>query len=140
MDKKEIEQEKKTESKPKPDLECLKNYEKKYNGKNFLNNVKNYARSLGLNTLYKAVQLYYVLQKPEVPHSTKLIIYGALGYLLAPLDLIPDITPLIGYSDDVVAIGLAFAQILGYIDEDVNNKSKMLIDNIFGAGTSDDLK
>ena len=79
------------------------------------------------------------MQKPDVPSSTKVIIMGALGYLISPLDFIPDLTPIIGYSDDIVAIAYALLQVQGYIDEDLKNQAKAKIDVIFGQGTSDNL-
>lgn len=58
---------------------------------------------------------------------------GALGYLVAPLDFLPDMMPVLGYSDDIVAVTFALIKVQGYIDEDVNTKARNLLSKIFGA-------
>lgn len=125
--------------KEKIDSKELSKYEKKYSDKGFLEKIKKYGKVIGLEAIYKALQLWYVMQKPEVPSSTKAIILGALGYLISPLDFIPDITPIIGYTDDIAAIAYALLQAQGYIDEIVKDQAKGKIDDIFGAGASDTL-
>ena len=78
------------------------------------------------------MQLWFVLQKPDVPAGTKAVIMGALGYLIAPLDFLPDLLPVLGYTDDMVAITFALIKVQGYIDEEVERKSKKLLTKIFG--------
>ena len=58
---------------------------------------------------------------------------GTLGYLVAPLDFLPDMMPVLGYSDDIVAVTFALIKVQGYIDEDVNTKARNLLSKIFGA-------
>lgn len=125
--------------KEKIDDKELAKYENKYSDAGFLKKIQKYGKVIGLEAIYKALQLWYVMQKPDVPSSTKVIIMGALGYLISPLDFIPDLTPIIGYSDDIVAIAYALLQVQGYIDEDLKNQAKAKIDVIFGQGTSDNL-
>ncbi|MCQ2373298.1 MAG: DUF1232 domain-containing protein [Phascolarctobacterium sp.] len=125
--------------KEKIDDKELAKYEIKYSDAGFLKKIQKYGKVIGLEAIYKALQLWYVMQKPDVPSSTKVIIMGALGYLISPLDFIPDLTPIIGYSDDIVAIAYALLQVQGYIDEDLKNQAKAKIDVIFGQGTSDNL-
>ena len=79
----------------------------------------------------KALQLWYVLQRDDVPSGTKAVVMGALGYLIAPLDFLPDLTPVLGYSDDLVAIAFALVKVQGYVDEDVKMKSKLMLSKIF---------
>ena len=42
--------------------------------------------------------------------------------MIAPLDFIPDLTPVLGYSDDFVAITYALLQVQGYVDAEVKEK------------------
>ena len=41
--------------------------------------------------------------------------------------------PVLGYSDDIVAVTFALIKVQGYIDEDVNTKARNLLSKIFGA-------
>ena len=110
----------------------LQKYEQHYNESSFLDKVTKYGKLIGINALYKAVQLWFVMQKPDVPAGTKAVIMGALGYLIAPLDFLPDLMPVLGYTDDLVAITFALIKVQGYIDEEVERKSKNLLAKIFG--------
>ena len=105
----------------------------------FFDKILKYAKVIGVNLIYKALQLYYVLQKPDVPAADKGIIIAALGYLISPLDFIPDPIPVAGYTDDALALALAIAKVSMYIDEEVNRLAKQKLDDIFGQGTSDNL-
>ena len=111
---------------------ALQKYEQHYNDSSFLDKVTKYGKLIGINALYKAVQLWFVMQKPDVPAATKAVIMGALGYLIAPLDFLPDLMPVLGYTDDFVAITFALIKVQGYIDEEVERKSKNLLAKIFG--------
>lgn len=110
----------------------LQKYEQHYNDSSFLDKVTKYGKLIGITALYKAVQLWFVLQKPDVPAGTKAVIMGALGYLIAPLDFLPDLLPVLGYTDDMVAITFALIKVQGYIDEEVERKPKKLLAKIFG--------
>ena len=48
------------------------------------------------------------------------------------MDILPDLMPVLGYTDDFVAITLAWIKVQGYIDEEVERKSKNLLQKIFG--------
>jgi uncharacterized membrane protein YkvA (DUF1232 family) len=45
-----------------------------------------------------------VVQDPRVPKRAKWLLGLALGYLLSPIDLIPDFIPVLGYLDDVLIV------------------------------------
>ena len=54
----------------------------------------------------------YATGKYKCSWRTIAVLVGALGYVLTPLDLIPDFIPVIGWSDDCLALAgaLAFAK------------------------------
>ena len=110
----------------------LQKYEQHYNESSFLDKVTKYGKLIGINALYKAVQLWFVMQKPDVPATTKAVIMGALGYLIAPLDFLPDLMPVLGYTDDFVAITFALIKVQKYINKKIKHKSKHLLAKIFG--------
>ena len=86
------------------------------------------------------MQLYYVAQKPDVPLKVKAAIYGALGYLILPMDLVPDMIPVVGYGDDAAALVFALGVAHMYIDEDIRRKAKDKLVAIFGEGVLDRLE
>ena len=48
--------------------------------------------------------VYYLLRDPQVPFYLKLVPFAAVLYLLWPVDLIPDLAPVLGQLDDVTAL------------------------------------
>lgn len=48
----------------------------------------------------------------RVPLRLKLIIPAAVLYLISPIDLLPDLFPLLGHTDDLIVIILALASFL----------------------------
>ena len=48
----------------------------------------------------------------QVPWRTIAVLVGSLAYVVAPLDLIPDVIPIVGWSDDCLALAgaLSFAK------------------------------
>jgi uncharacterized membrane protein YkvA (DUF1232 family) len=61
-------------------------------------------------------KLLSALDNPATPKPMKALVIGAIGYIILPIDLIPDITPLIGYGDDLASTaGVVFA-IAAYSD------------------------
>ena len=47
-----------------------------------------------------------LLNDPRVPLATKLIIPGVLVYVISPIDLLPDVIPVLGQLDDIAVIVL----------------------------------
>ena len=61
-------------------------------------------KNAGLKVIYYVLLLYYVMKDENTPVQHKMIIVGALGYFILPLDLIPDFIPVAGYTDDLGAL------------------------------------
>ena len=83
-----------------PKTSELSDYGDNYSDSGFWNKVK----KLGKKVLKPALQLYYVMKESSTPLDTKGLIIGALGYLILPIDLIPDFIPVAGYTDDLAAL------------------------------------
>ncbi len=113
-------------------------YEKHYSEGGFLDTVKKYAMKIGCSGVHTAFCLYYVLKKENIPAKTKGIVLGALGYLVLPIDVIPDILPL-GLTDDMAVIAAAFAAVAMYIDDEVRARARQKVKDLFGNGCDDEL-
>ena len=104
-----------------------------YSDNSFWDKVKTFAISAGREVIEKALWLYYAAQRPETPKWAKTVIYGALAYFISPLDAIPDITPLVGFTDDLGALAAAIAMTSAYINEDVKAKASQKLLDWFGG-------
>jgi uncharacterized membrane protein YkvA (DUF1232 family) len=53
----------------------------------------------------------YCATDPATPSRVKLMVVGALAYFVMPIDGIPDLLPMIGFSDDAAVIAATIAAI-----------------------------
>ena len=81
--------------------------------------LQKFAREMGVRAVYSTLLLYYTYQQKETPGWARKIVLGAIAYLINPFDAIPDLTPLVGYSDDLGILGFALVTISGYINMEV---------------------
>lgn len=102
-------------------------YSKDYSEPSFWEKVKNFAKTAGESVLEPALKLYYSAQDADTPAWAKTTVYGALGYFISPIDAIPDITPMIGYSDDLGVLALAVATISAHIKEEHAQRAKEML-------------
>ncbi len=115
------------------------NYAADYSESGFFDKVTSTIKSAGLKLIYEALLLFYVTENPNCPLKIKAAIFAALGYFISPLDVIPDFTPIVGYSDDAGAIALALCLAQIYIDDTVRQKARNKIRDIFGAKVAAEL-
>ena len=60
----------------------------------------------------------------RVPLGAKLLLVAAVGYLLSPIDLVPDFLPIRGRLDDILILLLSLASLLGTAPKEVLSKKK----------------
>jgi uncharacterized membrane protein YkvA (DUF1232 family) len=100
------------------------NMSQSFDDTGFWNKVTTFAKAAGREVIEKALWLYFAAQRPETPLWAKTAIYGALAYFVMPLDAIPDIVPLAGYTDDLAALAAALASVAMYVDDDVKERAQ----------------
>jgi|LauGreDrversion4_1035100.scaffolds.fasta_scaffold21700_2 uncharacterized membrane protein YkvA (DUF1232 family) len=105
-------------------LSRIKKYAVFFSESNFWNTVQSYAKKIGVQSVYSSLLLFYAFKRKETPTWAKNIIIGVLGYLIAPIDLIPDLTPFIGYTDDLGVLGIGLVAIASYINDSVKLQAK----------------
>ena len=108
-------------------------YEKAYSDQRFWRKATRHASAVGRQALEKALWLYYAVQNPGTPKWARRVIYGALGYFVLPLDAIPDLAPLVGYTDDLGVMTAALATVAFYINDDVKHQASNKLQAWFGA-------
>ena len=117
------------------DVSILKQYAKNYDEKKMWRKIKDFFFEAGINLVIKVLQLWYVLQKPEVPVHIKVAIMGAIAYFVMPVDLILDVLPG-GYQDDLLAVTLTLLAAEEYIDDEVRRKAREkvmeIVDELMG--------
>lgn len=104
-----------------------------YSGIGLWKTLTKVALVAGEKSLLTALTLFYCLQDRETPPWAKGVIVGALGYLILPVDMIPDILPGIGYGDDWGALVAALGTVAAYIKDEHKSKASAQVTRLFGS-------
>ena len=113
----------------------ISDYEKHYSETKFMDKIKNYAKKAGIKAIYLGLILYYAL--PKLSFLDRAIVFGALGYFISPLDIIPDSIPFIGYLDDIYILKMACSHTFnalkkaGIADEEIKKEAKIKLHEYF---------
>lgn len=76
-------------------------------------------RISGLRKLTKmAMRVYHIVDDPDVPAWAKALAVAALGYLICPVDAVPDLIPIVGFGDDAGVLAAAIASLAAYLSDD----------------------
>ena len=120
-------------------VSVLKQYAGNYDENQMWNKIKGFFFEAGINLVIKVLQLWYVLQKPEVPVHVKVAIMGAIAYFVMPVDLILDVLPG-GYQDDLLAVTLTLFAAEEYIDDEVRRRTREKVMEIVDELTGETCK
>lgn len=107
-------------------------YAGSYSDNSFWDKVKGYAATAGKTAIEPALKMYYALQDADTPAWAKTVIIGALGYFISPIDAIPDITPILGFTDDITVLAGALATVATHIKEEHTQRAKETLKQWFG--------
>ena len=108
-------------------------YKDKFSREKFVEKISRIAKRAGAKLVYAAVLLYYTLENDKVSFKDKAIIIGALGYLISPLDVIPDAIPIAGLGDDLAVLVYVLHKVWGEVSEEVKQKAKNKLNTWFDA-------
>ena len=95
-----------------------------YSDDGFWDKAKHHAKSAGHGVLEPALKMYYAARDPDTPAWAKAAIFAALGYFISPVDAVPDIVPLLGYTDDLGVLAAALAATAASIKDEHVVKAK----------------
>jgi uncharacterized membrane protein YkvA (DUF1232 family) len=108
------------------------NYSNEYSEEKFLVKVKRYALKAGSEVIEKALCMYEALRDDDTPGWAKTIIIAALGYFISPIDVIPDVAPVVGFTDDLGVLAAAFTSVAVCIKDEHVEKAKATMVRWFG--------
>ena len=88
-------------------------------------------KTLGVKLTYSALLLYYAYEGKDTPQWARNIILGSLAYLISPIDAVPDLTPFLGFTDDLGVLSFGLVTIACYIDNNVRENAKKKVYKYF---------
>jgi len=101
--------------------------------------MKKYLSNLGAKGVYEATQLFYTFQSPSTPTGIKILIGGGFVYLFSPIDLIPDVIPVVGWADDIFMIAKAYLLSANHVDDEIRVRAMEFVEKIFGKKAVEEL-
>ena len=108
-------------------------YKTHYSENRFWDKARKVAETAGKAALEPALKMYYSATDKDTPAWAKATIYGALGYLISPLDAVPDFIPVAGYTDDIGVLIAAAAAVAAYIKADHVERARETMLKWFGG-------
>ena len=118
-------------------MKGLDKYRRKFSESGFWEKIKQYGAAAGSKAVYMALLLYYAYKRKETPAWAKRMVLGVLGYFIVPIDLIPDLSFLIGYTDDIGLLSFALVTIAAYVNDEVRTDAREHLGKWFGPVDED---
>lgn len=115
-------------------------YKEHYSEIGLWDKIGTFAKKAGIKTIYIVLLLYYALQSDKISAKHKALIYGALGYFILPVDLVPDLIPFAGLTDDFAALAAALASMAMSIDAEIKQRAKDKLHDWFGDYDDNEIK
>ncbi|OEE57411.1 hypothetical protein A1OK_17450 [Enterovibrio norvegicus FF-454] len=106
-------------------------YLDEYSEDSFWTKTRNFAQKAGYDVLEKALRLYYSATDDDTPKWAKTTMFAALGYFISPIDAIPDLTPAVGFSDDLGVLVAAAAAVVMHVKAEHGEKATEKLDSWF---------
>jgi len=78
-----------------------------------------------------ALEVLEMAIDPYIPAQVRISLMAALAYLIMPFDLFPDFTPLVGFSDDYVALTAVLSIWSKYMTPSIRTKAEKKLNKLF---------
>ena len=113
------------------ELPDFMSYANKFSQSDFVEKISRIAKRAGAKLVYAALILYYTLQSDKVSTANKALIIGALGYMISPLEVIPDAIPIVGLTDDLAVLLYVLKKVWGDVAPEIQEKAKQRLSKWF---------
>ena len=78
-----------------------------------------------------ALEVFEMALDPFTPGQVRVSLMAALAYLIMPFDLFPDFMPVVGFSDDFVALTAVLSIWSKYMTPSIRARAEMKLNKLF---------
>ena len=93
--------------------------------------IQKVLRQAGRTLAQPTLEAMEMLLDASTPPQAKLTILAALTYLVMPLDLVPDLIPVAGFSDDLVALTAVIGLRSNHMTPQIRERARRKLDRWF---------
>ena len=101
----------------------FKKYTAYFNDHALMEKIRLVAEKAGAILIYYALILFYLLKDKNVPARNKMVMVAALGYFILPTDLLADIIPVLGFTDDIAFLSFAVSTVSSFLTPEIKKKA-----------------
>ena len=76
---------------------------------------------------------YYCAFDKQTPRHVQLALLGAIGYFILPFDFIPDMLPVLGFTDDAAVLATAIRLVASHITDDHREAARRTLSRMRAA-------
>lgn len=80
---------------------------------------------------------YYCAFDKQTPHHVQAALLGAVAYFVLPFDFMPDVLPVLGFTDDAAILATAIRMVASHITQDHRDAARAALKR--GIDTADDV-
>lgn len=80
-----------------------------------------------LHFLPKLLAIFYCIQDKDTPKLVRLVLMGTIGYVILPIDVVPDFLPVAGWVDDAAVVAAALKFAAAYIKPEHKEKVRRIL-------------
>lgn len=106
----------------------IQQYIKYYDEIQLTNKLKYIGKKIGSKVVFYAIIMAMLIADTKIPVKVRLVFMAALGYLILPTDLVADLLPAIGFTDDIAFLTFAISNAREYITPEVKDRAKVKLD------------
>ena len=93
--------------------------------------IKDILNKAGRTIAKPALEVLEMAIDPFTPAKVRISLMAALAYLIMPFDLFPDFMPLVGFSDDFVALTAVLSIWSKYMTPSIRNRAERKLNKLF---------
>ncbi len=105
-------------------LDDIQEYLQYYDELELKDKLKIIGNKIGSKILFYVLVMVVLISDNNIPIKIRLVFMAALGYLILPTDLVADLLPVVGFTDDIAFLSYAISNAREYITPEVTGKAK----------------